>query len=502
VFLTLLAALSCLLPQGRSQETNAPAHPVVATHYFYWYRWPTEHFNQRGAPGREGHHHHFTKPKQVSYLSRDWHEGEFRAMSAAGIDVALPVYWGAPGAYERPNLRFARAGLKPMIEALDAIAASGDEPIALGMFYDTSTLLRSVRGKSHGPDRPNRPDLTRAAGEQLFCRTVVEYFEQIPPRHWARFRNRPLVVLYASGFAGKWDRGLGAALRHAFAKRFPGENPWLVADVSWGRIGQDMTTAWGAALAGPKLFPSLAQIGPGYDDSAVPGRHTPIRDRQDDLFYRWSWRQAVRHRPELVLIETWNEMHEGTEICETIETGRRYLELTREWVQRLRSGDAGPALVEPEPPRLRPDLGWGAEARGATTVHAVYSQAKPERSGLREILVGDGPCTVAGGALHSRGASDRPVTYVYFQISDHWKFDVRSDCVIEVTRRDTGAQVSTPSSSRRRASPTARTAAPTSASSSRAKTATSCRCVSADANHRGPQQSCAGYCRCNAVRST
>ncbi|MGB0582097.1 MAG: hypothetical protein ACPGVU_20575, partial [Limisphaerales bacterium] len=72
---------------------------VVATHYFYWYRWPNEHFKIPNDPASEGHYHHFVTPEKVSYLSEDWHAGELWMMKAAGIDVALPVYWGAPGAY-------------------------------------------------------------------------------------------------------------------------------------------------------------------------------------------------------------------------------------------------------------------------------------------------------------------------------------------------------------------------------------------------------------------
>jgi hypothetical protein len=355
-------------------------------------------------------------------------------MGACGIDIALPVYWGAPGAYEKRHLRFSRVGLKPMVEALDAIAANQERGVKLGLFYDTTTLLRSQRGLPHGSDRPDRPDLTGAGGKELFCSTVVEYFERIPKRHWGRFRGRPLVVLYGSRFARKWGKDLGAALRRSFENRFPDENPWLVADASWGEIGQDMTTSWGAALHGPKLFPGLAQVGPGYDDTPVPGRRTPIRDRLDGLYYRWSWRRAVAHRPKLVLIETWNEMHEGTEICETIETGRRYLALTREWIERLRKNDPGPEIALPKPPRARPDLTWGAAARSAKTVYADYTGRKPERFGLREIRWEDGPCAVENGALHSRGATKRPATYLYFQVSDHFKFDVRADCELEVTR--------------------------------------------------------------------
>ena len=82
-------------------------------------------------------------------------------------------------------------------------------------------------------------------------------------------------MLYVSGFAARWDATLGPALRAAFTKRFTGERVFLVADRSWGEIGADRTTSWGAALHGPRIFDGVAQIGPGYDDSPVPGPYGP-----------------------------------------------------------------------------------------------------------------------------------------------------------------------------------------------------------------------------------
>ena len=200
-------------------------------------------------------------------------------------------------------------------------------------------------------------DLTRPEGQDLFCDTIIEYFEQIPRELWARVEGRPLVVLYSAGFAKAWDPHLCELVRARFQRQFPQERPFIVADASWGDIGQDRTTSWGAALRGPQLFPGIAQIGPGYNDTPVPGRSTPIRDREEGNFYRFSWRAAVRHRPHLVLIETWNEMHEGTEICETIETGTTYLDITADWVTRLKGGsDMGPEIeLRWKEPVARPD---------------------------------------------------------------------------------------------------------------------------------------------------
>lgn len=409
---------------------TAPA--TVATHYFYWYHWPSEHFDEPGAPGPEGHCRHFAEPETVSYRSVDWHADNLAAMAAAGIDVALPVYWGAPGAYERGNLAFSRLGLPPLVAARERLLRGGGKVPAIGLFYDTSTLANDPRGAAPAG---GKADLTTGPGRELFCTTITDFFAAIPPAHWARHRGGALVVLYVSGFAAKWDPGLGTVLRARFAACFPGEQVCLVADASWGDIGQELTTSWGAALWGPRLFPGVAQIGPGYDDRAVPGRRTPVREREDGGFYGYSWQQALARRPELVLLETWNEMHEGTELCPTREAGRQYLDLTGQWIARLRAGgDPGPPIVLQFPePRPQPDLSWGAAAKGRDEIGVDYGAGR--HVGLREVACEDGPCRVDGGALRAGRAASGLGNYLYFQVSDHFAFDGDADFELVVRRR-------------------------------------------------------------------
>lgn len=422
LLLVLPVLLSALLAQSRA---------TVATHYYYWYRWPTEHFNEPGAPGREGHTRHFPEPQRVDYESVDWHADNFRTMGGAGIDAVLPVYWGAPGAYDLPHLRFARAGVPPMVAALERLEREGVPAPRVGLFYDTSTLRNEVRGQQ---PTGGRPDLTRDDGLELFCSTVADYFAMVPPRLWARHRGGALVVLYISAFAHRWDRRLGGELRTRFAARFPGEKLCLVADASWGAIGQDLTTAWGAALSGPLLFPGVAQLGPGYDDRVLPERNTPVREREDGAFYGFSWQRAIQHRPELVLLETWNEMHEGTELCPTRELGHQYVDLTRQWVTRFRAGDAAgtPIVLRFPEPRRMPNLSWGEVPAGIAAV--AISFAVKERIGLREVQVDNASFVVEAGLLRPASGPLGRSRYLYFQVSDHFAFDTDAAFELEIVR--------------------------------------------------------------------
>lgn len=399
--------------------SSAANDAVVATHYFYWYRWPSQHFRPADQPAAEGHFHHFPIPEQVSYLSDKWHEQQFRDMRAAGIQVALPVYWGAPGAYRRPGIRFSVDGIKPMLRALDRM---GNDAVELGLFYDTSTLLNDVRGARPTGGKAN---LTTTSGKALFSDTIIEYFERIPKHRWARVQGGALVVLYTSAFASKWDTTLGNHVRQAFANRFQNESVFLVADMTWGDVGQDRTTQWGSTLVKPMLHPGVAQIGPGYNDTPVPGRTTPSRERENGNYYRMSWHKAIEHKPELVLIETWNEMHEGTEICETKELGRQYIDLTAKWVKRLRddapTGD--PIKLNFPKPRYRTDYSWGKNVIGRPQVRADFA-ADIKEAGLRPARVADGSFRIADDHLISPTRKGNNARYLYFQVSDHWKFEI------------------------------------------------------------------------------
>ncbi len=452
----MLAAVSLLVavPLSVVQEPVVQEpKPLVATHYYYWYQWPKGNFNFDGTVPRAVHRHHFVEQEKADYLDPQWHGREFRDMAGAGVDIALPVYWGRPGEVQPSG--FAKVGLPPMVEALDTLAAAGEQTVKLGLFYDTTTLGNWFQ-RLEPPE--GKPDLTTEAGRKLFCDTIVSFFELVPKRHWARMnrgslKGRPLVVLFTSGAAGSWDEGLSAAVRDAFWAAFPGEVPCVIADATWGDIGQDLTTEWGRSFVGPLIHEHapgrinrgggkagrVAQIGPGFDASLLPDNKMATRDREGGAFYSWSWQRVLRAKPSLVILETWNEMHEASEICESLETGRLYLDLTRIWTERLVAGaDPGPEiqLQHPELPPMR-DMGWGEEAAESLSVRVDYGAQPVVRFGLREFSCVDGSVIVADGALRLTGEGGN---YMYFQVSDHWRFD--DDVVLEVQlRRTSGGPV-------------------------------------------------------------
>jgi len=78
-----------------------------------------------------------------------------------------------------------------------------------------------------------------------------------------------------------------------------------------------------------------ATVCPGYDDRKIrsPGNYV---DRDDGAYYNLTWGSAIRSDPDIVLICTWNEWHEGTTIEPSREYEFTYLEMTGYWAAKYR----------------------------------------------------------------------------------------------------------------------------------------------------------------------
>jgi len=380
--------------------------PLVATTYFYWYDAPSG-LHVIDHDRTDALTDHPPTLEGFSYKNPDWHAGELEDMIAAGIDVVMPVYWGTP----LGDQGWSDAGLPPLVAARRRLLSEGKHPPAIGMFYDTSTLEHNRR-RWH-------VDLTGEAGRLWFYGTIRNFFSLVPPEDRALVDGKPLVFLYASAFAAEVDAALFPAVRPMFRRDF-GSDLFLVKMRGWPGEA-DSEYSWGGAIA-PILLDAAA-LGPGYDHSAVPGRAPLVRARDGGRFYEFAWQRLLtmdpKSRPWLVHLETWNEFHEGTEICETAEYGRQYIELTRRFADMFHAGR------RLDPTEIRP-------SRPAVSV-------SPEKSAGLAIVAqpqGDGP--VAEKRLSGRAAFSTepnrfsPTTrYLYFDVEDYFLND--GDETVEVT---------------------------------------------------------------------
>jgi hypothetical protein len=98
-----------------------------------------------------------------------------------------------------------------------------------------------------------------------------------------------------------------------------------------------------AARGSGRIF--AATIAPGYDDTIIrdPGL---VVERANGTYYRDSWEIIMLSKPQWVLITSWNEWHEGSEIEPSLEFGDLYLNLTSDYYMLFESERLTPRWEE------------------------------------------------------------------------------------------------------------------------------------------------------------
>ena len=382
--------------------TFTAADRVVFTPYFYWYDINTRAHIVNGD-GTDALTDHPPTLVGFTYKSKAWHKTQLLDLMAAGIDVLLPVYWGEPS-QRIPNQPvsaqpWSYAGIPPLVQAREDLVLQGQRPPAIGLFYDTSTLHYNNSGQ--------QIDLTTDYGRQWFYETVRDFFSLVPAKHWAMIEGKPVIFLYAAAFAAQHDQSCIDFLRTSFARDFGGREPFVVREISW-QVQTENVYAWGGALG--LKNPGVASLGPGYDHSAVPGREPLIVSREGGAFFERQWIKFLRKPSRHVMIETWNEYHEGTDVAASREFGRQYIDLNRHYADLFRLG------VRPPRPR-----GPYTDVR---LVSAILQQTNVE-SGLDQFEQADGataPAQIGGGDARAAVPTVHGGRYIYFRIDDSFKW--------------------------------------------------------------------------------
>jgi glycoprotein endo-alpha-1,2-mannosidase len=313
--------------------------PEILAFYYGWY----------GNPQVTGQWRHWKNVDPVSsradnitdfpaYGAYDSHAPEVldrqaAAAGGAGITGFIASWWGRDS--------FGDRGM-PLL-----LASAGKHKLSVSAYYE----------KIAGDDTASR------------IKAAVDYIDYLLTHYgsdkaWLNAGGKPVLFVYGRALhelspADWWE--VLAQVRHdnfsgvvliadsqdpAFVSTFDGASTYNITGQTQYKPPQGIR-AW-AHAAYPKMVAaagsekiSTVTIIPGYDDRnlwRMPPR--PVTDRWGGETYRALWEEAITAARDYVLITSWNEWHEGSELEASVEYGSRILDNTavfaREFLARER----------------------------------------------------------------------------------------------------------------------------------------------------------------------
>lgn len=333
-------------PGNQSPGAQAPVERRVLAFYYPWY-------GIASGPGGAGRTVHWGK------------------IDAANKDIAASTHYPALGAYDShdpavidQHCRWAKAA------HIDTFIVSwwghGD--------YTDRAMPAILDGcKQHGLnaciyyETVPKPQTAQTAAQDII--KVLEKYGS----HEAHLKvdGKPVVFIYGRavgelGLTGWLEavklikagyKGgaviLGDQFSYGSARVFDGVHTYNTAGSLKG-LSLDALEKWAPGTYGSwvQLADQAGKIStitviPGYDDTKIRKPGLAV-DRFDGDLYRIQWQRAIEADPHWVLVTTFNEWHEGSEIEPSLQFGQKYLDLTAEFAERFKATPRGPHTVTPQ----------------------------------------------------------------------------------------------------------------------------------------------------------
>lgn len=318
-----------LSSQAVRSYTNVP-HEVLAF-YYPWYGTPQRHGHWEHWEKVDAEHHDIASarhyPAKGAYDSWDagiidWH---IDLAQSNGITGFIASWWGK-GTFED--------GALPVI--IDRAAKKN---------FKVSAYWESAPGKGQDQIDQAVRDLTYLATNfgtnkaflKINGKPVIFVYGrvmgQVPMSSW------PEIISKARAQAGDFVL-IADGYRSNYTRLFDGLHTYNIC----GQVAKHANAlggyASGAFASAVKLARDSNRIScvtviPGYDDTKI--RHPGLKaDRADGETYRILWDEAIKAKPDWILITSWNEWHEGSEIEPSFEDGDKYVKITGQFAPGFR----------------------------------------------------------------------------------------------------------------------------------------------------------------------
>jgi hypothetical protein len=341
IFLAGLLVISALFPAARAQ---AQGPRLVLAFYYSWFDENT--WTSAKVPDF---------PAQT-YVSRDptAMDRHIAQAQSAGID-ALVVSWYGPwgGANNQTESNFASmldvANSRGFKLALDVEATS---PFAGGSGSMVEMLRHALSVHANHPAYlrvDGKPVLFFWRQQRFSPGTWQSIRDQVDPGRTSIWIAEGVDMSYQSVFDG----------HHLYTVTWnPPTDPSATAN-KFSRWVQQARERYGSY----RYWVATAM--PGYNDTRTGRGNAFARSREDGAYYAQTWQAAIASNPDWVIVTSFNEWPEGTYIEPSQAYGDRYLQLTAEWSNRFKSGEASPPA--PAPTEGQASAGSPAEADASLT---------------------------------------------------------------------------------------------------------------------------------------
>jgi hypothetical protein len=203
------------------------------------------------------------------------------------------------------------------------------------MFFDT-TCMKILWAHETGGDFQTGPgpDLDELRWKEAFWQSIAAFYDRVSTTELFTAPDDSNVIwLYGTEWFDDVGSGVLDYCKARFVERY-GRTCMFVGSKGWVKAGVDAVNPWGACCPGPML-PSeqgipVGEVSPGfYGLGATTMGSTTYFPRTDEK-YRQHWKSVIDAGSVWVHVETWNELHEGTDIAWSQEYGFHWIDLTRE----------------------------------------------------------------------------------------------------------------------------------------------------------------------------
>jgi len=330
--------------KARSERRYVGVPHKVLAFYYTWYGTPQGHgkwvhWKEVNAEKREiSDSTHY--PALGAYDSYDPEviEQHITLAKSHGIDGFICTWWRQKDLHDIA------------LEKVLGIAAKRDFEISI--YWETvqdakkDTVKRAVSDMLYVLEKyGSHPAFLKVGGKPVIF-VYGRVMKDVRPNLW------PEIVTTIRSRSGKDFLLIADGYKESNAQVFDGIHTYSVARPISGKTPDEMRTygresfrnAVQMARKAGKI--SCLTVIPGYDDTKIrkPGLQT---ERHDGQTYGVLWEEAIAADPDWILVTSWNEWHEGSEIEPSHECGDKYLTMTAKYASQFKKSPSSQIKVVP-----------------------------------------------------------------------------------------------------------------------------------------------------------